>query len=300
MKRKLYVVVLVLLVTQMGYSQDYAFKVLANKGGNEYKTGDTWQPLKTGASLSLNDEIRLVANGYLGLVHAKGKPMELKAAGNYKVSDLSAKVGESPTVLQKYTDFILSSNSAEAKKNKLNATGAVHRGDPSASALQLLLPENQYSGIFNNKVIISWDGSSAQIQGPYVLTFRNMFEDVIQTIETPETSYELDLSSPKFVSQNAVLVEVQSKDGKEVSKQRLIKKLSSLEQQNIKKSYDLISNDVNEATALNKFILAGFYEENKLFIDAITAYKEAIQLAPEVPEYKEAFDEFLLRQGITK
>ena len=51
-------------------------------------------------------------------------------------------------------------------------------------------------------------------------------------------------------------------------------------------------------TALNKFIMAGFYEENKLLIDAITAYEQAIKLAPDVPTYKEAYEEFLLRNKL--
>ena len=56
--------------------------------------------------------------------------------------------------------------------------------------------------------------------------------------------------------------------------------------------------EVAEQTALNKFILAGFYEENFLFIDAVAAYEEAIRLAPEVVDYKEAYDDFLIRHGM--
>jgi hypothetical protein len=48
---------------------------------------------------------------------------------------------------------------------------------------------------------------------------------------------------------------------------------------------------------LNKFILAGFYEEHKLYIDAGTAYQQAIKMAPDVPSYKEAYDDFLIRNG---
>jgi cytochrome c-type biogenesis protein CcmH/NrfG len=33
-------------------------------------------------------------------------------------------------------------------------------------------------------------------------------------------------------------------------------------------------------------------------IDAITSYEEAIKLAPDVPSFKEAYDEFLLRHGM--
>src|SRR5258708_24537157 len=135
-----------LLLTASGYSQDYAFKVLANKGANEYKSGDGWQSVRTGASLKSGDELKVSENAYLGLVHASGKPLELKKAGSYKVADLAASVSGGTSVLNKYTDFILSSNSAEAKKNRLSATGAVHRGE--AALLTVFLPPPQNASIY--------------------------------------------------------------------------------------------------------------------------------------------------------
>jgi len=278
-------------------AQNYSFKVLANKGMNEYKSGEVWQPIKTGATLKETDEVKLAENSYLGLVSSTGKALEVKEAGVHPVAKLLDKIkGSGPSVMQKYTDFILSSN-AETKKNKLSATGAVHRD--ISSSLHLVLPENQNSAIFNNAAVISWEGT--KVPGPYVLTLRNMFDDVLERYETPETNYRVDLSGSRFAKENAIIVQVTSKvDAKEVSKQHLIKKLSPSEHENIKKSLDQIANEVSEPTALNKLILAGFYEENRLLIDAITAYEEAIKLAPDVPSYKEAFDEFLIRNNISK
>jgi hypothetical protein len=200
MKTQLLTLLVGLLFTySAGFAQkDYSFKVLANKGSNEIKNGDTWQPLKTGTSLKKEDEVKIGPNAYIGLVHASGKPMELKAAGSYKVSELETKVGGGSSVLNKYTDFILSSNSAEAKKNRLSATGAVHR-DVDNNAIKLLLPENQYSGIYNTSAIINWDGS--KVPGPYVVVLRNMFDDELTKIETPETSIQIDLSDPKYVNE---------------------------------------------------------------------------------------------------
>ncbi len=48
-------------------AQDYAFKVLANKGANEVKSGSEWAPIKTGASLKNDDELKLSPNSYMGL-----------------------------------------------------------------------------------------------------------------------------------------------------------------------------------------------------------------------------------------
>jgi hypothetical protein len=282
----------------LAIGQDYTFKVLANKGGNEVKAGDSWLPIKTGSALKAEDVIKIASNAYLGLVHHTGKPLEVKEANTYKVADLASKITAGSSVVTKYTDFILSSNSAEAKKNRLSATGAVHR-DVSKSSIQLHLPENQNSAIYNSSAVISWEGT--QTPGPYVLIFKNMFDDEVSRVETAETSYTLDFQNPKFAKEDKILVQVTSKaDAKEVSKQHLIKKLSVVDHDNIKKTLDQILNEVSEPTALNKLILAGFYEENKLLIDAITAYEEAIRLAPDVPSYKEAYDEFLLRHNISQ
>ena len=288
---------LFVLVASFASAQDYAFKVLATKGANEVKSGTDWVPLKTGASLRANDELKISENAYVGLVHSKGTPLELKKAGNYPVKKLEDEIKPSTGVLNKYTDFILSSNSAENKKDRLSATGAVDRGENYA--IKLLLPENQYSGIFNNSAIITWDGSKAS--GPYVVTLKNMFDDELVKFDTPETSFKIDLNDPHYAKENAILVEVRSKaDPKQISKQHLIKRLAPAEQATVKKKLEADMSSATEQTALNKYLMAGFYEENKLLIDALSAYKEAIQLAPDVPPYQEALDEFLLRNNMKK
>lgn len=297
-KGRIYVLAAVFLVSASAFAQtgaDYAFKVLANKGANEVKTGSAWSPVKTGASLKKEDEIKVTENSYLGLVHSSGKPMELKQAGTYKVADLAAKMSGGSSVLTKYTDFILSSNSAEAKKNRLSATGAVHRG---LSDIKVFLPENQFASVYNNIAIINWDNSKAK--GPYVVTIKNMFDDELMKTETAESTLQVDLNDPKFASEAALLVEVKTKANQKgkADESHLIKRLSPAEQAKIKKSLQEITGEVTEETALNKLILAGFYEQNKLFIDAITAYEQAIKMAPDVDSYKEAYEEFLLRNKL--
>jgi hypothetical protein len=273
----------------------YAFKVLANKGTNEVKTGNSWVPLKTGASLNETDEIKLGENSYVGLIHATGKPKEIKTAGVHKVSALAGTMKGGASVLNKYADFILSSNSAEAKKNRLSATGAVHRG---IEDIKVFLPENQHSSIYNSVAIVNWESKSGN-KGPFIVTVQNMFGDDLLVKETPETSYTIDLNDPKLSNEQHFLVTVRGKsDAKVLSGQHLIKKIQTAEQLKIKKMLTEFVGEVSEETALNKFIMAGFYEDNQLFIDAITAYEEAIKMAPDVETYKEAYEEFLLRNRL--
>ena len=290
--RFLFLVGLFLLNTVVN-GQD-TFRVLATKGSNEIKSGDSWQPVKTGASLKSGDELRITENASVGLVHSTGKPLEVKQPGTYKVADLASKVSGGSSVLNKYTDFILSSNSAEAKKNRLSATGAVHRGPES---LKVYLPENQNAEIFNNIAYVNWEDKGG---APYVVSFKNMFDEELEKVETPETSVMVDLNDPKFANETAILVEVKSKaDGKTKSEQHLIKKLSQGRHDSVNKSYTELNKELGtEASELNKLIQAAFYEQNKLFIDAIASYEDVIKMAPDNASYKEAYEEFLLRNKL--
>jgi len=293
-KVKILVITGFFLMPFLACAQEYTFRVLANKGANEVKSGDTWQPVKTGAQLKKGDELKISENASVGLVHFSGKPLEVKQAGNYKVDLLAEKVGTGSSVLNKYTDFILSSNSAEAKKNRLSATGAVHRG---LEDIKVFLPENQYAEIFNTVAVINWE--SAKGGAPYIVSVKNMFDEELAKIETPENATQIDLNDPKFANETAVLVEVKSKaDGKSKSEQHLIKKLSPARYDAVKKELTEEAADLKEETAFNKYLLAAFYEQKKLFIDAITCYEQAIKMDPGNPTYKDGYDEFLLRNKL--
>ncbi|GHN01709.1 hypothetical protein WSM22_31980 [Cytophagales bacterium WSM2-2] len=280
----------------LAQNQQYAFRVLANKGTNEVKSGDTWQPLKTGVQLKVGDELKISTNASVGLVSSSGKPLEVKEAKVHKVVDLLAKVGNSQSVLNKYTDFILSSNSDEAKKrNRLSATGAVHRG---TGDITIMLPESQQAEVYNNTVIFSWQAVSSK--APFVVTFKNRFDEDLLKVETGDMKVEIDLNNPKFQNESMLFVEVKSKeDGKGKSEQSVIKKITPKRQEAVKADLGKLT-DLSEETAFNKFILASFYEENKLLIDAMTCYEQAIKLDAENPTYKEAYEEFLIRNKLKK
>lgn len=298
MKTKNWIIVLVMvLVGPLAMSQDYAFQVMINKGNNEVKSGEVWQPVKTGATLKTGDEIKLEPNAYLGLRHASGKMLEVKNQGTHKVADLAKNVGAGSSVMNKYTEFILSSNSAEAKKNRLSATGAVHRTRAAGGegAIELFLPENQFSRVFGSQVIINWESTKAQ--GPFVIELQNMFEDVLAVYETEGNSYVVDLTEPKLADKdlNAIMVRVSAKaDHKQTSMVKMIQKLSADDYNKIKTDLAEVM-PVLEETAINKYFLANYFEKNNLLVDAITAYQQAIQLEP---SFKAEYEEFLYRKNL--
>jgi hypothetical protein len=274
-------------------AQSYSFKVLVNKGKNEVKSGSGWQDVKVGASLSENDEIKLASNSYMGLVHVTGKPIELKEAKTYKVADLARKVSGGSSVITKYTDFILSSN--ESKKNNLQATGAVHRGFDN---IALYLPsKSDLSVFYQGTQVLGWDNKD--LKGPYKVTFNSLFGDELKVVNTSDNFVTVDLEAKEFQNEDNIIVKVVSKVDNKESEELTVKRLSKADKARIKNLFSTeVGGAATEENALAKSLLAAFYENNNLFIDAATAYRQAMMLAPDVPIYAENYNEFLLRSGL--
>ncbi len=295
MKSSILALVVVMLALSMeGVAQEYAFKVLVNKGKNELKSGASWQQIKVGSSLKAADELRVAENSYIGLVHVTGKPLELKQSGNYKVTDLAARMSGGASVLNKYTDFILSSNTGP--RSNLGATGAVDRG---VDNIKVYLPRTELAVVYGNEVTISWEND--QSLKPYEVVFKSMFGDELNSLETSSNSIVVNLNDRNFENEDNIIVTVYSKSNQsKASDEYTLKKLSKADRERIKSAYSEIAVQTAEQTAFNKFLIAGFYEQNNLLIDAMPYYQEAIKLAPDVQYYKDTYEEFLVRNGIKK
>lgn len=302
MKKYLSIVTFLILVGNIAFAQSYTFKVLANKGDNKVKSGADWKSLKTGAALNAADELEMSDNAYLGLVHSSGKTLELKSAGNHKVKDLAAKVNSGgSSVASRYADFVLSKMSAENKANRLSATGAVTREIDQVGNEPIAVYMPNSVDIFNEKAIVRW-GVPEEDDKTYVVTVKNMFDDVLLSLETKDDNFELDMSDDKISKENVILFDVTEKgnESKRRSDTYAMKKLGNDDSDKVKEILGELMSEVTEETALNKYILAGFYEENNLIADALTSYEQAIKLAPDVASYQEAYEEFLYRNGLVK
>jgi cell fate (sporulation/competence/biofilm development) regulator YmcA (YheA/YmcA/DUF963 family) len=66
------------------------------------------------------------------------------------------------------------------------------------------------------------------------------------------------------------------------------------------KQLDEIKTEQKEETALNKYVLANFYAEKRLPINAIEQFEAAIALEPEVEDFKVSYGEYLVATDIKK
>ncbi len=299
---KILLITCTVLISLPTLSQDYVFRVLANKGSNSVKTGSSdWSTLKTGARLNKGDALKLDENGYLGLVHATGRTLELKETGEYKVDDLSAKIGSGQSsVASKYADFVMSKMTSETREENrrkyASVTGAVERAT-GTSAIKLLMPPS--AEVFGDEALIMWDGEEGK---SYDVTVKNMFDEVIYSSKVEGSKIMLDLKDEKFANESLVIINIKQSDNENIgSGDYGIKKLSGDEASEIKSEMEELTAHIgNETNSLNSLILAEFYEQKSMIIDALTQYMKAVELSPDVDYFDEVYQEFKMRHRLDK
>lgn len=306
MTKKLSLIIVGLgMVLQGALAQDYAFRVLASKGQNMVKeAGSDWQVLKTGAKLNSGEEVKLAANGYLGLVHSSGKTMELKEASVYNVAKLSNELGTGSTnIAAKYADFVMSKMTPEQReenrKKYASVTGAAERGSEDAS-INIFMPQSV--SVLNKKATIRWE--PVRDDAVYVVNLKNLFEEKILVAETTDPFYTIDFNNEQIknaIVENLIIVNVSLKDDETIaSKNAAIELMTDEDAKTYEVELTGLEQNIGEESSINNLILAEFYEENGLILDALTSYEDAVKLSPDVDYFQEAYDEFLIRNGLKK
>ena len=287
-----------------GFGQDYTFRIMVSKGDNKVKIGSgDWQALRIGGRINDGDQLQVAEQGYLGLVHSSGKTKEIKTAGNYTIKELASTISASTqNIASKYADFVISKMSPEEiesnRRKYASVTGAVERGDEDGQ-LKIFMPTSV--SVYNPEVMIRWEPVDGE-NTTYVVKLKDLFEQTIMVAETTETSYKIDFNDAKLadaIVENLVLVNVSVKGNEDLkSKNAAIERFAKDATASFEVELKELQANLGEQSSINNLILAEFYEENNLLLDALTSYEYAIKMSPDVEYYKEAYDEFLLRTGL--
>jgi hypothetical protein len=293
MKAILSIALSIALAVPAARAQEFLFRVLASKGYNEVKSAAGWQLLKIGSGLSGSDQLKLSDNAYVALAHQSGALVELKSAGTYAAADLAGKVKGGSGILRKYTDFILSKAAEDV--SKMIATGSVHRG--FGDEVDAYLPDMKNSFLYSGRITLAWAPTSGG--GPYEVVIRSQFNEVLLQEKVSATQLAVNLDEHRFRDQDFVMVYITSASDPELkSEEHMIRRMYPAEQDKVALALAELTAGVGEDSALSHFIRAGFFEEKKLLIDACTRHQEAIRLAPDVPVFSEAYENFLIRNGM--
>ncbi len=300
------VIIMVLFSAVAVNAQGYTFRVLANKGENQVKKAGAAEatPLKTGSTLNADDMLISSEGSYIGLMHKTGKTTEVRGAGTKKVAEIEKQINLANTsVANRYAEFVMNKmNESENTdyRSRLNATGAVSRATGSA-AINVMSPKQ--ADVLGDKTIVRWTGPSALADGEtYTVKVKNIFDEVIYETETAKSSVELDFTSDRMQNDAGLyLVKVYKSSDEEIASDEIgIKKVKSTDRADLQENLAVLKDEVSEDSPLNKLIFASFYEENGLILDALTKYEEAIKMSPDVEDFQQLYESFLIKNNLAQ
>jgi archaeosine-15-forming tRNA-guanine transglycosylase len=308
--KKITLLIVLLATSILSFAQDEIFKVLITKGANKVVTSSaaTPQDLIVGKKIFATDKIVVASGGYLGLSHKSGKTIELKNPGTYEVAKLVEQVSsQNASVSAKYVSYVAGQMTADNEDLAANrykhmaVTGSVERATdkikPFAPSQAVVLDELII--IKWNKVKVGKEGAAAKT---YVVTFMNMFDEVLAVNETSDTQLVVDLSKLNLKKEKNIVWTVHVKEYPTVKSDKYNLQYVSDEKKAVElhDQFTALKNELPEETALNKLLYASFFADHKLTLNAMAYYEEAIVIEPEVEIFKILYGKYLIESGIAK
>ncbi|GAB4123773.1 MAG: hypothetical protein OHK0045_03730 [Raineya sp.] len=295
-------------------AQDYAFKVMATNGSVRLKNAN--KRVWAGTALSAADEIVVGANSYIGLMHKGGKTLEIKQAGNYKVSQLNSQVASTNSSNSaKYVSYV-AGEMAKADRQDINknhrkymaVTGSVERATYS-TALAYFLHEPSGKAaevsLFNPVATIRLYGNPILPNNVANKTFlvrvsdfrnKELFRQEVKANEQGQATVTIDFSKFPYKGDPTFIVESSVKEAKEPEANRARYNVTLLKEgEKYEAMQKAMADFVGETSALSKIVQAGIFEQEGLVLDAATCYEAAIAAEPEVSTFKIAYEDFIAR-----
>jgi len=287
--RNLSILFLLLLPGPSAFTQDYIFRVMANKGSNMAKTStdDTWKPIKFGDALHAGYWVKVVDKAYLGLVHNSGKTAALEDPGEFKIESIETSIKNKKKGLgAKYTDFVFE---AIGNEDLFGEDKVVTRGISDQVFVELP-PDAE---VVHSKVHLRW--KSINEYNEYVVTVKGIFDDVLARIDVKGVYTILDLNDEALSNEQTFVIVVSVKGDESIrSGDHIINRLNDEDLQQMIPTPE----ENNVITSMDLIVLASYYEINNLLIDASNFYSEAMLKSPDVEDFKKFYDSFISRHGL--
>ncbi len=288
-----------LLITTAGLAQENLFTVIALKGKVSAKAtnaGD-WKTINVGDKLFAGDKVKLGAKEYLGIAHTKGKTLELKTEGIFDVNELAAKIKkESGTLTKNFTKYLVSEMVVSGNKSKnMTMLGAVVRSLANNIKLTVALNNNLLNPVLN----ASW--TSLGEGKRYVFRLINPSNKTVYMEILNDTSFTLDMNSFNIQKDIPYKWFILGADNSTiVSDTASFSYLSDVKYKPVADSLEQLKSDFEDEEALlNQLIIASFFEQHKLYEEAIKVYEKILQQAPDIQMFRQRYIDFLVNNGFS-
>ncbi|MBI5325992.1 MAG: hypothetical protein HZB41_12095 [Ignavibacteriae bacterium] len=312
---KFFVMIILLLFSFFSISaQNTEFKILASRGQVLIqKNGKgTWEKIFTGGLINLKDKIKMLPGSYLGLVHAKGKTLELKKDGIYTVSQLSKEIaGMKSTMSGQFANLIISEvgNASgniidKDSKKSLGQSGAVERNIDSnvmtsngnqkqEDRILIKSPVKEHS--INQDILFEWTRLKNENEYEFYLTDR--YDRLEFSKTTSDTFLLVDTKKLKLEKGSYYFWRITVKGKPELkSDEACFLILTDTEISGINDTLKLLKEELGEEhTATSSLMYAVYFEKCNLINEAKVSYLEALKIAPDVEVYNNLYYNFLKR-----
>ncbi len=278
-------------------AQDYSFKVIISKGDNSFQESSSTNinMLKAGSQLHQGDVLKIDANGYVALLGSSGETIELKneEAKEYKINELTARLNNTETgLINKYASYLVSKMAPEARESNRKAyasiTGAVEREVVTIHAYM-----RKSSVLFDTIAVIRWKPVDNAVA--YNVVVKNIFDEIILEAKTSKPVISLDFSDEKLKDRDMVIISISTGGGG--SNEYSITTVTRDRPGAFVAEIGELHAALDIRSAFDNLVLAEFYEQNNLLLDATTCYEKAMEIEPDVQYFKDVYLEFLMRNN---
>ncbi len=288
------------LQTNYSLAQENYFTVLAAQGKilSLINSKSNWNEIKTGSKIYPNEKIKTGNSSYIGLVHSNGNSIEIKNEGVYEFDQLKNLIrNNSKSSNVRFVEFIVDkiTKKAEDLKN-IKYMGAVVRA--KANYITTGIPHT--SLIIDSNIVFKWYPYSSSSN--YIFKLINNNNVTLFMKELSDTTIDCTINLLHLnKDENYKWLVFDYNNSKISSDTNYIMIPAPNKLEAIRDSINELSSTFGkDTTAITQIIYASFYQNNQLNIEALNAYKKAIQLAPNVEIYKKMFTSFLLNMKLNK
>lgn len=294
--KKVIAISLLCMMNSVLPAQDVSFRLLLYSGDVRVQNGMERRMAGHGMLLYPGEDVLIGDQSYVALVHISGSILEIKTPGSYTVNDLEvrAETAEAYPHAMRYAEFASGNMSPESKKNRLVATAYEMRSEPELRRkIRLFIPSAVK--VLNQRVFLRWE---AVENARFEVVIRNMHDQELFRQNVMKNEVFLDMSMEALRESNILLVHVEVQGTSEISSETYaLKRLSDTDRIELEDELRDVASGTNPAELL---ILAGFYESKNLLADAQLCYYQAVRQAPGIRGYREAYEEFLLRNHLVR
>ncbi len=278
------------VLSRSAIAQQSVFQIFAFTGSVKI----AGQPAKVGSYLSVGQTLTLEPEAYVALVNSNKQTIELMGAGNYSFEDLEKKLHSKTSHRNAYWDEICNELSGQKPLDDKPKVAGVTRGAiASAQPIEPIIP--LFAEAYPKKPLaIEWYITLSRhnhINGRF--EFHLTSEDSSNQFDTV-----IICQKPLVILDTALLSRSRSFSYKIASTQdrKLVSAIGFITLEN-EQLNNIVENELRyyDHTPVSMLVMARFFEDKKLYANAVAAYLIAIDMVKGMSIFKEQYRAFIKR-----